>query len=119
MKIKLTITAFLSLFVLNCAFKDNVKRQTVGGTQMVIYEATEVALFKNVNIKTIKPTCLNGIKKAGASKVTGLTEDPYAVHLKVFTSSSQQSSQDSIDSSRASSTTAPTYVLRCSAIGVE
>lgn len=117
MKKILAVSVISSLFLMNCAFKENVKRQTIGGTKMVIYEATEVSLFKNV--KDLKPTCLNGVKKAGASRIVALNEDPYAYDAKIFTSSSQELSQSALDSTKASSTTAPTYMLRCSAIGAD
>jgi hypothetical protein len=63
-KIVLTVLSFAIIF-LNCA-KENVKREKVGNTSLVIYDQASVSLFTK---KSLVPDCLDGVKKAGAKDV--------------------------------------------------
>ncbi|MDH4199120.1 MAG: hypothetical protein OEV66_01970 [Spirochaetia bacterium] len=55
----------LTFLFSNCS-KENVKRERVGGSTIIIYDQASVSLFTK---QSLLPSCIDGVKKAGASNV--------------------------------------------------
>ena len=85
----------IAIFFSNC-MKENIKRDRVGGTPIIMYDMASARLFSK---EALAPTCIDGVKKAGAREVITVNALP-------------------ADGVTGSTATASTFKA-CSAVGIE
>jgi hypothetical protein len=57
------------VMVLSNCTKENIKKEKVGSTSLVIYDQASVSFFSK---QSLIPSCLDGVKKAGAKEVISI-----------------------------------------------
>ncbi|MDH4262868.1 MAG: hypothetical protein OEV78_07490 [Spirochaetia bacterium] len=63
---KIFFLAISSALLFGNCMKENIKKEKVGNTSLVIYDQSSLSFFSK---KSLLPDCLDGVKKAGAKNV--------------------------------------------------